>query len=79
MRRSRRVFVPKPIYVSQLSKAEKLELYKKIKGWCAFEGCWNLNVMKNILDEKVKDIMNILEYDVYIDCMEYYNDYVNGR
>ena len=67
------------VYVRDLPRKDKLELYKKIKGWCLFEGCWNLNCMKNIMDEKAKDIASTLEYDVYIDCMEYYNDYVNGR
>lgn len=67
------------MFVRDLPKDEKLELYKQIKGWCLFEGCWSLKCMKNIMDEKAKDIRNILFYDVYIDCMEWYRRYSYGR
>lgn len=66
-------------YVRQLAPAEKLELYKQIKGWSLFEGSWNVNAFKNVLDEKVKDVRDVLLYDVYIDCNYWYQHYVNGR
>ena len=66
-------------FVRDLSKAEKLDIYKKVKGSCLFEGCWNLNCMKNVLDEKVKDVLDILDYDMVIDSMAVYRDYTYGR
>lgn len=67
------------IYVRQLPAKEKLKLYKKIKGWCLFEGWWNVNAVASILDEKVKDVTDILDYEMAINPMEVYKDHVNGR
>jgi len=73
------------LYVRDLSKNEKLELYKQIKGFCLWEGsakkdCLVHVNMGKIMDEKVKDIIDvIINYDMAIDYMEVYKDYSYGR
>ena len=67
------------VFVRDLSKEKKLDIYKKVKGWCLFEGCWSLNCMKNVLDEKAKDVMDILDYNMVVDAMEYYRERTYGR
>ena len=67
------------VFVRDLSKEKKLEIYKKTKGWCLDEGCWSLNCMKNVLNEKAKDIFAILDSEMTINSMEVYKDYTYGR
>lgn len=67
------------VFVRDLSKEKKLEIYKKTKGWCLEEGCWNLNAMKNVLDEKAKDVMDILDNEMVINPIECYKNYTYGR
>lgn len=72
------------MYVRDLSPAEKLEIYKQIKGFCLWEGstqnCLAKINMSKIMDEKVKDIIDIIiDYDMAIDYMEVYKDYSYGR
>lgn len=70
------------VFVFQLPAKEKLELYKKFKGYCFSEGgtaAWNVNEFKPILDEKAKDVYGVLDYELYINPLEVYKDYVNGR
>lgn len=67
------------IFVRQLSPAKKLEMYKKIKGWCLFENCRLTTIMHSVLNEKVKDVENILDYDMNVNYMEVYKDYSYGR
>lgn len=67
------------VTVRDLSKAEKLEIYKKTKGWCLNDGCWSLKCMKNIMDAKAEDVMDILDYEMCINPMERYKDFSYGR
>lgn len=69
------------MFISDLPKSEKLELYKQLKGYFLFEnnGRFDINELLPIMDEKVKDIRNILFYDVYIDTTEWYKRYSYGR
>jgi len=69
------------LFVRQLAPAQKLELFKRIKGYYFFEGGasgWNTSYFKPILDEKAIDVYNALDYDP-IDYFEYYSMYTNGR
>ena len=67
-------------YIRQLVPAELLALYKKIKGYYLFEtGKFNVNDVKPILDEKVRDVLDVLDYDMAVNYLEVYKDYVNGR
>lgn len=66
-------------YVRQLSPAEKLDIYKKVKGTCLYEGCWSLNCMITIMNEKAKDILDVLDCNMGYNCMEIYKDYSYGR
>ena len=67
-------------YVRQLAPAEKLELYKQFKGYYLFEtGKFNVNDLRPILDEKAKDVWDVLFFEVLIDCNYWYQHYVNGR
>lgn len=72
-------------FVRDLAPTEKLELYKKIKGFCLCEssyknGCLAKINMKQIMDEKVKDVVDvIINYDMETDYMEVYKDYSYGR
>lgn len=69
------------MFISDLPKDEKLELYKQLKGYFLFEnsGKFDINELLPILDEKVKDVRNILFYEVYIDTMDWYKRYSYGR
>lgn len=71
MTASKAVFMPRIIYVRQLPKAEKLELYKRVKGYCLWHGGDVMSVMKGVLDEKIKDVEAALEEE-YFDCLELY-------
>lgn len=67
-------------FVRQLAPAEKLELYKKIKGYYLFEtGIFNINDFRPILDEKARDVIDVVDYEMPFSPMEIYKDYVNGR
>ena len=68
-------------FVRDLAPAEKLELYKKLKGYFLFEnaGKFNINDLLPIMDEKVKDIIDILDYEVFYNPLEVYKDYSYGR
>ena len=66
-------------YVGMLPPEEKLTIYKKVKGYFLFEsGEWNLNDFKPVLNEKLKDVLEILDYSI-INYMEIYKDYSYGR
>ena len=67
------------LFVRQLPKEEKLEIYKKVKGWCLWEHCRLTTVMHSVLNEKAKDVQAILDYDMCINYMEVYKDYSYGR
>lgn len=67
-------------YVRQLAPAEKLELYKKIKGYYLHEtGEFNLNDFGPVLDEKVNNVLDAVDYEMSFNPMEVYKDYVNRR
>lgn len=68
------------MFISDLPKADKLELYKQLKGYFLFEnnGKFDINDLSPIMDEKVKDIRNILFFEISIDCMEWYRIYTYG-
>ena len=65
-------------FVRDLSPAEKLTIYKKVKGFCLWEGIAIMDTMKNVLDDKVKDVVDNLDYDI-VDHMESYKDYTHNR
>ena len=67
------------MFVRDLAPAEKLELYKKIKGICLFEGYNFIDTMKDTLDNKVKDVLPIVDYEMGFSPMEVYKDYSYGR
>jgi len=68
------------MFVRQATPAKKLELYKKFKGYYLFEtGTFDVNELKPILDEKIQDVENVLDYELIVNPMEVYKDYVNGR
>ena len=67
------------MFVCQMPLKDKLTLYKKFKGYYLFEtGTWNVNEFKPILDEKVKDVIDVLDYEITINPLVVYNEYVNG-
>lgn len=69
-------------FVRDLAPAEKLELYKKVKGYCLFEGIFVgafMFTMKNVLDEQVKIVRSILDEEMAVNYMEVYKDYSYGR
>lgn len=68
-------------YVRMLPADRKLELYKKLKGYFLFEnsGQFNINDLLPIMDEKVKDVIDILDYEVFYNPLEIYKDYSYGR
>ena len=68
-------------FVRDLAPAEKLELYKKIKGFCLFNDCTIKYVnMTKLMDEKLKDVFAILqEEDMDVNYIEIYKDYSYGR
>lgn len=78
MDRNKMVFVPRVIYVSQLPKDKKLDLFKRVKGYCLWEGADLMYVMKGVLDEKIKDVEAVLE-EQYYDCMSMYEDILADR
>lgn len=70
------------MFVRDLPKKEKLEIYKKVKGYCIFEGYFYgafMSILKNVLDEQVKTVVAILDYDMAVNYMEVYKDYSYGR
>ena len=69
------------MFVSDLPKVKKLELYKKLKGYFLFEnsGKFDINELLPIMDEKVKDIIDVLDYEVIYNPLEVYKDYSYGR
>ena len=69
------------MFISDLPKDEKLELYKQLKGYFLFEnsGKFDINELLPILDEKVKDVIDILDYEVFYNPLEVYKDYSYGR
>ena len=66
------------VFVSMLPAKEKLDLYKKVKGVCLFEGYDFVQTMTETLNEKAKDVYGILDYE-YPRAMEDYKDYSYGR
>ena len=78
MDKNKMVFVPRVIYVRQLPKDKKLDLFKRVKGYCLWEGADLMYVMKGILDEKIKDVEAALAEE-YFDCMTMYKDILNDR
>lgn len=71
------------LFVSDLPKKEKLEIYKMVKGCCLLEGYELVGSMRNMLDEKVKDVKDLLENGMIgyepVNYMEVYKDYSYGR
>ena len=69
------------LFVRDLPKDEKLELYKQLKGYFLFEnnGKFDVNDLRPVLDEKAKDVRNILFFEIFIDTMEWYKIYSYGR
>ena len=67
------------LFVNQLPKAEKLEIYKKVKGFCLWEGYPIYTTMQEVLNEKVKDILPIVDYEMSISYIDVYKDYSYGR
>lgn len=68
-------------FVCDLSPAEKLEIYKQVKGLCLWESIIDnfANTMLDVLDSKVKDVLPIVDYEMAVDYMEVYKDYSYGR
>ena len=68
-------------FICDLSPAEKLEIYKQVKGYCLWEGIMDTfsDTMWNVLDSKVKDVLPIVDYEMAVDYMEVYKDYSYGR
>ena len=64
------------VFVRNLPNKQKLEIYKKTKGWCLSEGYWNINCMKDIMNEKAKDVFDVIDYELFINPMECYKQYV---
>ena len=67
------------LYVRDLGKERKLEIYKKVKGICIWEGLSLMPTMKEVLNEKVKDVVPLIDYDMAMDYMSVYMDYSYGR
>lgn len=69
------------LFVSDLAPAKKLELYKKLKGYFLHEngGTFDINEIAPIMCEKVKDVMDILDYEIFYNPMEIYKEYSYGR
>jgi len=66
------------LFVSDLPKKEKLEIYKTVKGYVLSEGTIEqlMPTMKEVLSEKAKD----LDFGFYEGWyMETYKDYSYGR
>ena len=66
-------------FVRDLSPAEKLEIYKKVKGLCIWNGFYTMPTMKEVLDNKVKDVLPLVDCEMAVDYMEVYKDYSYGR
>ena len=66
------------MFVCQLSKNEMFDLYKSIKGYCLWHGQNIMKTMQSAMNEKVRDVHNILFWDA-INYMEVYRDYTYGR
>lgn len=67
------------LFVRQLPKATKLELYKQIKGLCLWEGLPIAETISEALDNKARDVLPLVDYDMCINYMEVYKDYSYGR
>ena len=69
------------MFMNDLSPAEKLEIYKQVKGLCLWEGIMDtfVDTMWNVLDSKVKDVLPIIDYEMGVTYMEVYKDYSYGR
>lgn len=59
-------------FVRSVCKKRRLEIYKKVKGFCFHEGIPFAETMQNVLNEKAKDIEDILDYDMVNDYMDEY-------
>lgn len=67
------------MFVRDLPKNKKLEIYKKVKGFCLWEGYPVYTTMQEVLCNKVKDILPIVDYEMSVSYMEVYKDYSYGR
>ena len=65
-------------FVSMLPMDKKLEIYKWVKGYCLWESQNLVDTMEVVMDEKLKDVEDVLFYDP-INYLEVYKDYSYGR
>ncbi len=67
------------MFVRLASPQRRLEIYKKVKGYCAWEGIPFAETMQAVLDEKVSDIEDIIDYDMVNDFMDEYRIVSYGK
>ena len=67
------------MFVRDLAPAEKLELYKRMKGYSIFNGVTTAYATSGVWDQKIKDVKAILDEEMAVDYMEVYKDYSYGR
>ena len=67
------------MFVRMLPPAERLEVFKQVKGLCLWEGYNLVDTMKEVLDNKVKDVLPIVDYEMSVNYLEVYKDYSYGR
>ena len=67
------------MFVRLASPQRRLEIYKKVKGYCALEGISFVQTMQAVLDEKVADVENILDYDMAVNYMDMYMAVSHGK
>lgn len=69
------------LFVCDLPKEQRFEIYKLVKGVCLHEGIMDnfMNTLWDVLDSKVKDVLPIRDYEGGVDYMEIYKDYSYGR
>ena len=66
------------LYVRMLPADKKLRIYKMVKGFCLWEGVSLVDTMKDVLNSKAKDVVDLL----YLDAVNYftiYKEYSYGR
>lgn len=66
-------------FVCDLPKNEKFKIYKQVKGLCLWHGCNFVETMQEVLNNKCKDVLPLIDYCMEVDYMDVYKEYSYGR